>query len=59
MYAGDKLTHKHSPNITIELIEPTAKGWKVIERNPQAIGKKEKFSNFSSNDIADLFIRKN
>lgn len=26
---GDTLTHKHNPNITIELVDTTARGWKV------------------------------
>ena len=59
MYPGDKLTHKYYPSITIELVQPTAKGWKVIERDPQALGKKEKISHFSNRDIADMFTRKN
>jgi hypothetical protein len=46
--SGDKLTHKHNPNIEIELIEPTNKGWKVyqIEKG------KKKIVYFDSQDIS-------
>ena len=46
--SGDKLTHKHNPNIEIELIEPTNKGWKVyqIEKG------KKKIAYFDKQDIS-------
>jgi hypothetical protein len=46
--SGDKLTHKHNPNIEIELIEPTNKGWKVyqIEKG------KKKIAYFDKQDVS-------
>lgn len=45
--AGDILVHKHIPEISIELIEPTNKGWKVYQME----GKKKKVAFFDSQDI--------
>ena len=44
---GDKLTHKHNKAISIELISPTNKGWKVyqIEKG------KRKITHFNKQDI--------
>jgi len=44
---GDKLTHKHNKAISIELISPTNKGWKVyqIEKG------KKKIAHFNKQDI--------
>lgn len=48
---GDKMRHVHMPELEIELVEPTNKGWKVIERNPNARGKKEKMATYTSLDL--------
>lgn len=46
--AGDILKHKHNPNIEIELIAPTNRGWKVyqIEKG------KKKIAHFDKQDIS-------
>jgi hypothetical protein len=44
---GDRLTHKHNPNIEIELISPTNKGWKVY----QIENGKKKIAHFDKQDI--------
>lgn len=48
---GDKLRHKDYSNITIELVEPTNKGWKVIQRDPNSLGKKEKKTSYPKMDL--------
>lgn len=48
---GDKLRHKDYSNITIELVEPTNKGWRVIQRDPNALGKKEKKTSYPKMDL--------
>jgi len=65
MSNGDKIMkHKHNQNITIELIEPTNKGWKVKQIETHSIkGKKlstpkEKIAYFSKEEIKDLFENK-
>ena len=52
--------HKHIKTLTIELLEPTDKGWKVMEKDPNGIGKvkKGKISFYSNADIKDLFADK-
>ena len=47
---GKKLTHKYNPNIEIELIEPTKRGWKVYQTEK---GKtKKKIAYFDQQDIS-------
>jgi len=48
---GDKMRHVDMPNIEIELVEPTNKGWKVIQRDSKALGKKEKIAYYTSLDL--------
>jgi len=61
---GEIMKHKHNQNITIELIEPTKKGWKVKQIETHSIkGKKlstpkEKIAYFSKEEIKDLFENK-
>jgi len=58
---GEIMRHKHYDYISIELIEPTNKGWKVkqIETHTSQGKKlskpKEKISYFSKDEIRDLF----
>ena len=44
---GDRFVHKYSPEIEIELIEPTNRGWKV----KQTTGRKSKTAFFDKQDI--------
>ena len=44
---GDRFVHKYSPEIEIELIEPTNRGWKV----KQTTGRKSKTAFFDKGDI--------
>jgi hypothetical protein len=47
---GKKLTHKYNPDIEIELIEPTKRGWKVYQTEK---GKtKKKIAYFDQQDIS-------
>ncbi len=61
---GEIMKHKHNENITIELIEPTSKGWKVKQIETHSIGgkklstPKEKIAYFSKDEIKDLFETK-
>ena len=49
---GDILKHRHLAGITVELVEPTNRGWKVIQREERARGKtKEKTAYFTSLDL--------
>jgi len=48
---GSKLTHKHDPKITIELIEPTNRGWKVKQSTRKGKNSKEKTAYFDSQDL--------
>jgi hypothetical protein len=55
------MKHKHNEYITIELIEPTNKGWKVKQiethsvRGRKLSTPKEKVAYFSKEEISDLF----
>lgn len=59
---GDKLIHKHNPDISIELVEPTNKGWKVKQTGdgtPKG-KKKTKTAHFDKQDIKgpkSLFVK--
>lgn len=59
---GSTFKHKHYDYITIELIEPTSKGWKVMQtETANSSGKKlrtpkQKTAFFSKADINDLFV---
>ena len=61
---GEIMKHKHNENITIELIEPTSKGWKVKQIETHSIGDKklstpkEKIAYFSKDELKDLFESK-
>ena len=58
---GEIMKHKHNEHITIQLIEPTNKGWKVKQIETHSIsGKKlstpkEKVAYFSKDEIKELF----
>ena len=58
---GELMKHKHYDYITIQLIEPTNKGWKVKQiETHSTLGKKlskpkEKIAYFSKDEIKDLF----
>jgi hypothetical protein len=58
---GEIMKHKHNEHITIELIEPTNKGWKVKQIETHSIGgrklstPKEKVAYFSKEELTDLF----
>jgi hypothetical protein len=58
---GELMKHKYNQNITIELIEPTNKGWKVKQIETHSVsGKKlskpkEKVAYFTKDEIKDLF----
>ena len=58
---GELMKHKHNENITIELIEPTNKGWKVKQIETHSIrgrklsAPKEKVTYFSKEEIKELF----
>jgi hypothetical protein len=58
---GEIMKHKHNEHITIELIEPTNKGWKVKQIETQSVGgrklstPKEKVAYFSKEELSDLF----
>ena len=60
--SGDVLNHKHQDGLTITLVSPTNKGWKVKQRETHQgwSGKKlrkpkEKTAFFSDSEIKDLF----
>ena len=58
---GEIMKHKHLTNVTIELIEPTSKGWKVKQIETHSVGgrklstPKEKVAYYSKAEIKDLF----
>lgn len=58
---GELMKHKHLEYVTIELIEPTSKGWKVKQIETHSVGgrklstPKEKVAYFSKEEIKDLF----
>ena len=58
---GELMKHKHLEYVTIELIEPTSKGWKVKQiethsvRGRKLSTPKEKVAYFSKEEIKDLF----
>ena len=58
---GEVMKHKHLEHVTIELLEPTSKGWKVKQIETHSIGgrklstPKEKVAYFSKEEIKDLF----
>ena len=58
---GELMKHKHLENVTIQLIEPTNKGWKVKQIETHSINgrklsiPKEKVAYFSKEEIRDLF----
>lgn len=58
---GELMKHKHNEHITIELIEPTNKGWKVKQIETHSVGgrklstPKEKVAYFSKEELTDLF----
>jgi hypothetical protein len=58
---GELMKHKHNEHITIELIEPTNKGWKVKQiethsvRGRKLSTPKEKVAYFSKEELSDLF----
>jgi hypothetical protein len=58
---GEIMKHKHNEHITIELIEPTNKGWKVKQIETHSVGgrklstPKEKVAYFSKEELSDLF----
>jgi len=58
---GELMKHKHLEYVSIELIEPTSKGWKVKQiethsvRGRKLSTPKEKVAYFSKEEIKDLF----
>ena len=48
---GDKLTHKYDKNISITLIEPTSKGWKVEQSTKSGKKVKTKSAFFDKQDL--------
>jgi hypothetical protein len=58
---GELMKHKYNEHITIELIEPTNKGWKVKQIETHSVGgrklstPKEKVAYFSKEELSDLF----
>lgn len=56
---GEVYSHKHSKgwgeDITIELLEPTAKGWKVKQTTKKGRKTSTKTAFFSKQEISDLF----